>query len=43
MECGFCGHPGIHAVVVPRDGEPQRCDQCARCEANVRAEQDQPK
>lgn len=41
--CGICRHPGSHPVVVPRDGMPKRCDQCARCEADARAEQDQSK
>lgn len=39
--CANCKHPGAHAVVVPRDGMPKRCDQCARCEADARAEQEQ--
>ncbi|WP_327180411.1 hypothetical protein OG599_35015 (plasmid) [Streptomyces sp. NBC_01335] len=41
MKCGFCGHPGSHAVVVPRDGMPTRCDHCARCEADVRADREE--
>ncbi|MGW1927294.1 hypothetical protein ACWCQ0_52525 [Streptomyces massasporeus] len=39
--CANCKHPGVHAVVVPRDGMPKRCDQCACCEADARAEQEQ--
>ncbi|MFD7758035.1 MULTISPECIES: hypothetical protein [unclassified Streptomyces] len=41
--CGICTHPGVHAVVVPRDGMPERCDQCAVCDAEARAEQEQGK
>jgi hypothetical protein len=39
--CMSCKHPGSHAVVVPREGWPPRCDQCARCDADARAEQQQ--
>ncbi|WP_371605109.1 hypothetical protein OG345_42415 (plasmid) [Streptomyces sp. NBC_01220] len=39
--CSNCTHPGAHSVVVPRDGWPARCDQCARCDAQALAEQEQ--
>lgn len=41
VECGTCGHPGAHAVVVPAEGWPKRCSDCARCAAEDRAEQGQ--
>ncbi len=42
--CMTCKHPGSsHAVVVPREGWPERCDQCPRCEAETRSEREQGK
>jgi hypothetical protein len=41
VECGTCGHPGAHAVIVPPEGWPKRCPDCARCVAKARAEQEQ--
>ncbi|MFD8024535.1 hypothetical protein ACFV6G_29475 [Streptomyces lavendulae] len=37
-ECMTCSHPGAHAAVVPREGWPERCADCWRCDAQARAE-----
>ncbi|RAJ48615.1 hypothetical protein K388_06963 [Streptomyces sp. KhCrAH-43] len=42
MMCMTCKHPGGgHAVVVPREGWPARCDLCSRCEAEKRAKREE--
>jgi hypothetical protein len=38
IECANCRHPGSHAVAMLGEGWPQRCDQCARCQGEVREE-----
>ena len=48
LNCGTCGHPGVHAEVIPEGATWTRCPtQCAKCKAEIAAEQaangDQPK
>ena len=36
---GWCGHPGVHAEVIPEGTEPQRCPtQCKVCQDEIAAE-----
>jgi hypothetical protein len=38
-ECGFCGHPGVHAQVLPPRGAAQgRCSECPRCQQEIAEE-----
>jgi hypothetical protein len=38
-ECGFCGHPGVHAQVLPSRGAASgRCPSCLYCQRETEAE-----
>ncbi len=37
--CGYCGHPGIHAQVLPPRGAPRgRCPTCSFCQREIEEE-----
>ena len=39
MICGYCGHPGDHAEVIPFDSRPTRCPtQCEVCKKEIARE-----
>lgn len=41
LTCGRCGHPGVHAEVVPEGSDPDRCPtQCRRCREEMAEEQE---
>jgi hypothetical protein len=39
LNCGICGHPGVHATIIPEGATPTRCpEQCAICRREVAEE-----
>jgi len=38
MNCGFCGHPGLHVERIPRGAGKLRCTQCPECQRLDREE-----
>jgi hypothetical protein len=41
--CGFCGHPGVHAQILPPAGPPsKRCQGCPQCEREAAEEAKRP-
>jgi hypothetical protein len=42
VTCGYCGHPGVHATILPPDSGTKRCTGCAQCAADAAAEQTSP-
>jgi|GEM_PF-4902928 len=39
VSCGRCGHPGVHAAILPaRGGGAGRCSGCPTCEQEIAEE-----
>lgn len=41
VSCARCGHPGVHAMIMPASGGggPGRCPNCPYCQREIAQEQ----
>ncbi len=39
VTCGFCGHPGSRAAILPPSGGTGRCSGCPDCACEAREEE----